>query len=94
MLRHKLCLQTEAERRFDAWNSDGKVLSWEISKTYYDVAKDTFMATWEFRFQYPETQGLDSCFAGITVMKIQDGKIIRLHEYSMKHKLYRPYQND
>ncbi len=85
--------KNEADCWFEAWNAVGKVLSWEIAETYYDPAKDALMATWVFQYQHPDTHGLPSCFDGISVLNVREGRIIRLYEYSMKHDLYRPYRD-
>ncbi|MCC8022482.1 MAG: nuclear transport factor 2 family protein [Clostridiales bacterium] len=79
----------EAERWFDAWNREGRVVSWTLQDTWYDPKRDTLFGTWEFQAEHAREP--EPCFDGITALQCRDGKIARLFEYERKHDKFRPY---
>jgi hypothetical protein len=79
----------EVEKWISAWVVKGQVTKWEILIDWYDENEDTYFYKWHFCCNY-NNEIRD--FQGLSLVKMEDEKIVRLEEYQTTTGHYRKYQ--
>lgn len=79
--------KAQCERWFTEWNQEGRVLKWDILKTY--EIGDTIIVQWYFECEYEKnTDG----FNGVSVITLNDEGLIKsVQEYYAKAEQNYPY---
>ena len=81
--------RAQCERWFAEWNQKGRVLKWDILKTF--EVGDTVIVQWLFECEFEKN--IDS-FKGVSLIEFnRQGLIVSVNEYYAKTQLEYPYGN-
>lgn len=81
----------ECESWFTHWNNPeyNSVNSWNILQDYYDEDYNMSTIEWLFNYNYKEQENQ---FTGITLLVVDNNKIVSIKEFESKTDTYRPYK--
>ncbi|MDR2833434.1 MAG: nuclear transport factor 2 family protein [Streptococcaceae bacterium] len=81
----------ECKQWFSHWNAnhENQVLSWETINHFHDALLEVSIIDWDFIYRY---KGEENSFVGLTVLKVENGKITYIREYEAKKTTYRPFE--
>ena len=83
----------EVRQWFVEWHTgkgNGKVTDWTILKILYDESQHTAAVEWDLTCRYCGEFGT---FLGASIFQFDRAAIVRIQEYKMEKKQYRPYKS-